>query len=62
MQRMATAENREYAGSESRLPMPRQAQRLPVERSRWFRWLYAARPSLMPTVYVPGPVSVARKV
>ena len=62
MQRLATAENREYAGSSPRRPVPRQASHLPVERSRWFRWLYAARPSLMPTVYVPGPVLTARKV
>ncbi len=62
MQRMATAENRDYAGSDSRKSMPRTAPRLPAERSRWFRGLYAARPSLMPTVYVPGPVLTARRV
>lgn len=62
MQRTATAVNREYAGSSPHLPVPRQAPRLPVQRSRWFRGLYAARPSLMPTVYVPGPVLIAREV
>lgn len=29
--------------------------------SLW-RWLYSTRPALMPTVYVPGPVVIARKV
>ena len=27
-----------------------------------WRWQYAAHPSLMPTVYVPGPVVTERKV
>jgi len=62
MQRMATAENLGYARSNPRLPVPRQAPRPPVQRSRWFQWLYSARPSLMPTVYVPGPVLIERKV
>lgn len=30
-------------------------------RNSW-RWQYSAHPSLMPTVYVPGPVVTDRKV
>jgi hypothetical protein len=33
----------------------------PVTRTPW-RWQYAAHPSLLPTVYVPGPVVTERKV
>jgi len=32
------------------------------EAPKFVRWLYRARPALMPTVYVPGPVVAARKV
>ncbi len=35
--------------------------RAPVSRRGW-RWQYSAHPSLMPTVYVPGPVVTDRKV
>ena len=33
-----------------------------AEAPRLLRWLYGVRPALMPTVYVPGPIVVARKV
>ena len=37
--------------------------RLPLaSAARWLRGVYTARPSLTPTVYVPGPVVVARRV
>lgn len=42
-------------------PCAEQPERRP-EFPRFLRRLYAARPSLMPTVYVPSPVVVARKV
>jgi hypothetical protein len=62
MQRTNAADNREVALGGSRLPVLRQAPPPPVERSRWFRWIYAARPSLMPTVFVPNPMLAARRV
>jgi len=62
MAQTAAARNWESVTATSRPSGPRTQSRQPVEHSRWFRWLYAARPSLMPTVYVPGPVVVARKV
>ena len=37
------------------------SSRAPEGRTSW-RWQYAAHPSLMPTVYVPGPVVTDRKV
>lgn len=60
MQVTATAREREPAQGSSR-PRAEQAERH-FEFPRFLLWLYAARPSLMPTVYVPGPVVVARKV
>ncbi|MEK7668260.1 MAG: hypothetical protein AAB409_06395 [Gemmatimonadota bacterium] len=60
MQVTATARERER-GQESARPRAEQPERH-FEFPRLLRWLYAARPSLMPTVYVPGPVVVARKV
>jgi len=62
MMQSALARNGETAAATSRPSGPRAHSRRLPEFSRWFRWLYAARPSLMPTVYVPGPVVVARKV
>ena len=40
---------------------PSQSSRASAGHASW-RWQYAAHPSLMPTVYVPGPVVTARKV
>ncbi len=37
------------------------ASRAPEGRTSW-RFQYSAHPSLMPTVYVPGPVVTERKV
>jgi hypothetical protein len=44
----------------ARVESPR-PPRGPETRATW-RWQYAAHPSLMPTVYVPGPVVTERKV
>jgi len=62
MQATATAMERERTEGQSR---SRVEQPPPERRSgfpHFLRWLYAARPSLTPTVYVPGPVVVARRV
>ncbi len=40
---------------------PSQPSRGSAGNAPW-RWQYAAHPSLMPTVYVPGPVVTERKV
>lgn len=62
MQVTATAMERERTRGSSRShaeqPQPERRSEFP----HFLRWLYAARPSLTPTVYVPGPVVVARKV
>ena len=62
MQVMATAMERErtqgLSRSHAERPQPERRSQFP----HFLRWLYAARPSLTPTVYVPGPVVVARKV
>jgi hypothetical protein len=62
MQATARAMERERTEGPSR---SRVEQLQPERRSEFphfLRWLYAARPSLTPTVYVPGPVVVARRV
>lgn len=59
MPQTATAEKLDQVSGLSRLPARRPAPRPPVQRASWLRWLYAARPSLMPTVYVPAPVGQA---
>jgi hypothetical protein len=62
MQLMATAVEmgRTEGSSRSRAERPQSEPR--SEFPQPLRWLYAARPSLTPTVYVPGPVVAARKV
>jgi|APFre7841882590_1041340.scaffolds.fasta_scaffold61606_3 hypothetical protein len=62
MQATATAMERKSTEGPS---CPRVGQPQPERRSdlpHFLRWLYAARPSLTPTVYVPGPVVVAHRV
>ncbi len=44
----------------ARVDAPR-SSRASEPRGSW-RWQYSAHPSLMPTVYVPGPVVTERKV
>ena len=44
----------------ARVETPR-SSRGPEHHPSW-RWQYLAHPSLMPTVYVPGPVVTERKV
>jgi hypothetical protein len=62
MQATATAMERERTEG----PTGPRVERLQPERRsdlpHFLRWLYAARPSLTPTVYVPGPVVVAHRV
>lgn len=62
MQVTATAMEMEriQGSSRSRAERPQPEHR--SEFPRFLRWLYVARPSLTPTVYVPGPVVVVRKV
>jgi len=62
MRATATAMEQEGTEGPSRSlveqPQPERRSEFP----HFLRWLYAARPSLTPTVYVPGPVLVAHRV
>ena len=62
MQMTATAMEMERTQGSSCSRAERSQPKPRSEFPRFLRWLYAARPSLTPTVYVPGPVVVVRKV